>query len=89
MEIREIAAAATGDKNFLPQPLGMFEDGYPPPTLARFDGTHQPGGAAAENQSVVFMDQFVDQEVPDRKAERLLKPLRSGADSLRPRYFPV
>ena len=57
VDVGEIAAAAAGDKNFLPQPLGAFEDGHPPPPLARFDGAHQSGSAAAENQSVIFMDQ--------------------------------
>ena len=54
MDVGEIAAPATGDENFLPQPLGTFEDGHSPSALARFDGTHQSGSAAAQNQSVVL-----------------------------------
>ena len=59
VKVGEIAAPAAGDKNFLSQPLGAFEDGHPPSPLAGFDGTHQSGSAAAENQSVIFMDQEI------------------------------
>ena len=49
VKVREIAAPAAGDKNFLSQPLGAFEDSHPPSPLPGFDGTHQPGSTAAEN----------------------------------------
>jgi hypothetical protein len=55
VDIGEITASPAGDQDFLPQPLGMFEHGYPPPPPAGFDSTHQSGSAAAENQSVVFV----------------------------------
>jgi hypothetical protein len=57
VEVGEIAASTPGDKNFFAQPLGTFEYRYSPTPLACFDGTHQSSSAAAENQSVVFMDQ--------------------------------
>jgi len=36
----------------------MFEDGHAPSPPAGFDSAHQSGCAAAENQSVKFVDQM-------------------------------
>ena len=52
VEVGEIAAAAAGDENFLAQPVGVFEDRDAASALARFDGAHQAGCAATENQCV-------------------------------------
>ena len=49
MKIREIAAAAAGDKDFFAGTRGAFKDGNAPPALPCFDGAHQAGGTSAEN----------------------------------------
>ena len=51
-EISEVAAATAGDEDLLAESVGSFEDSYTPVALASFDGAHQTGGAAAEDQSV-------------------------------------
>ncbi len=55
VKVGEIAAAAAGDENLLAQAVGVFEDGDTASALAGFDGAHQAGRAAAENQCVEDM----------------------------------
>ena len=54
VQVGEIAAAAAGDQDFLADAVRAFEHQNAPPALARFHGTHQPGGAGSENDDVVF-----------------------------------
>jgi len=55
VDVGEIATAAAGNQNLFTQSLGVFENGNPPATLARFDGAHQSRSAAAKNQRVISM----------------------------------
>jgi hypothetical protein len=50
--IREIAAAAAGDEDFLAAALGTFEDGDATAAFAGFDSAHQAGGASADHDCV-------------------------------------
>ncbi len=52
MKVGEVAASAAGDQNFLAEPVGVFEHGDAAATLAGFDGAHQAGCAAAENDCI-------------------------------------
>ena len=53
-QVREIAPASTGDENFLPETLGVFEhDDFAAPP-AGFDGAHQPRRTAADDHDVAF-----------------------------------
>jgi len=50
--IREIAATAAGDKDFLAAALGSLEDGDATPAFTGFDSAHQAGGATADHDGV-------------------------------------
>jgi hypothetical protein len=52
MQVREVAAATTGDQNFLSNAPGALQNGNAPPAIARFDRTHEAGCAAPENYDV-------------------------------------
>ena len=52
VEIREIAAAATGDPDFLADGFVMFEDGNAAAALTRLNGAHQAGGASADDDNI-------------------------------------
>ena len=52
VQIGEVAASATGNKDFLSRPIGVIEQQHAPSPPARGDGAHQPGGAGAENDDV-------------------------------------
>ena len=52
MQVGEIAAPAAGDEDLLADAIGMLQHGDPAATFAGFDGTHQAGRAAAENDHV-------------------------------------
>ena len=52
VQIGEIAAPAAGDEDLLANAIGVLQHGDPAATLAGFDGTHQSGCAAAENNYV-------------------------------------
>lgn len=58
MNIREVAAPAAGNKNFLADTVGTFEDSDAPPSFAGFDGAHEAGGARAEDHDVTFVFGF-------------------------------
>jgi len=47
VEIGEIAAASTGDENFLADAVGMFEDSDAATALGSFDGGEEAGGTGA------------------------------------------
>jgi hypothetical protein len=49
MNVREIAAAAAGDENFLPNAVGVFDDGHAAAAFARLDGAKEACGACAKN----------------------------------------
>ena len=53
VEVGEVAAAATGNENFLADPLAMFDDKNAPAALAGLDGAHQARGSAADHRYVV------------------------------------
>ena len=52
MQIGEIATPAAGDEDLLADAIGVLQHGDPSPTFTGFDGTHQAGGPAAENDYV-------------------------------------
>ena|SRR5438067_1901349 len=56
MNIGEVAAASSGDENFLSEPIGMIQHGDATSALAGFDGTHKPCRATAENECVEMMN---------------------------------
>jgi len=47
VKIGEIAAASAGDKNFLADAVGMFEDSDAAAAVRGFDGGEEAGGASA------------------------------------------
>ena len=55
MDIREIAAAAAGDEDFLADAIGAFEDGDAASALAGFGRAEESCGAGAEDESVKFV----------------------------------
>ena len=52
VEVGEVAASAAGDEDFLAEAVGVFEDGDAASALAGFDGAHEAGGSATEDQCV-------------------------------------
>ena len=54
MNVSEIAATATGNQDLFPDLLRALEHGHAPPTLARFDGAHEPRRARSQNHRVEF-----------------------------------
>ncbi len=65
VDVREVAAAAAGDENFLADAIGTLEDSDAASALAGFDGAEESRGACAENESVKFVR---------REAKRLTQP---------------
>jgi len=57
VKVGEIAASAAGDQDFLSEAIGVFEDGDAAAALAGFDGAHQSGRAASENECIEGVDQ--------------------------------
>jgi hypothetical protein len=55
MKIREIAAAAAGDKDFFACTRGTLEDGHAPTALPCFNGAHQACGTSAENYGIIIV----------------------------------
>lgn len=56
MQVGEVAAPASGDQDFLAQPVRVFQNGNAPAAPARLYGAHQAGRASTENQRVKRMD---------------------------------
>jgi hypothetical protein len=56
VQVSEVATSAAGDQNFLAEAIRVFENGDAASALAGFDGAHQAGCAATENESVEGMD---------------------------------
>jgi hypothetical protein len=52
VEIRKIATATTGDEDLLADFFGAFEEHNAAAALSGFDGAHESGSAAAENNHV-------------------------------------
>ena len=52
MQIGEIATPAAGDEDLFADAIGVLQHGDPAATFAGFDGAHQAGGPAAENDYV-------------------------------------
>jgi hypothetical protein len=52
MQIGEIATPAAGDEDLFADAIGVLQHGDPAATFAGFDGAHQSGGPAAENDYV-------------------------------------
>ena len=52
VEIREVAATAAGDENFLADFFGSFEEHDAAAAFTSFDGTEETGGAGAEDDYV-------------------------------------
>ena len=66
VEVGEIAPATAGDENFFAQTVGVFDDGDAASALAGFDGAHQAGCAASENQCVEMMGHVGVNSLPQR-----------------------
>ena len=58
MKISEVAAAAAGNENLFADAFRMLKDGHAAPTLASFDGAHQPRGTAPEYQNIKLATQM-------------------------------
>ena len=58
-QIGEIAPAAAGDEYLFAGALGMLENGDPASALPCFNGTHQAGGASAEDNCIKFLDHLL------------------------------
>jgi hypothetical protein len=58
VHVGEVAAAASGDANFLSHRSVAFENDSGPSALACFDGAHQPGGSGADNNHVGIRHSF-------------------------------
>jgi hypothetical protein len=52
VNIREVAAAAAGDENFLADFFGAFEEHDAAAAFSGFDGAEEAGGAGAQDQDV-------------------------------------
>jgi hypothetical protein len=52
MDVGEIAAASTGDENFLADAIGTLQNGDTPPAFPGFNGAKQASRPGAKNQSV-------------------------------------
>jgi hypothetical protein len=52
MEIGKVAAPAAGNQNLFAEALGPLQHGHAPSALAGFNGAHQAGRAAAENDYI-------------------------------------
>jgi hypothetical protein len=58
VDVREIAAAAAGDEDFLANTIGPLEDGDAAAAFAGFSGAEEPSGTSAENQCVKLVRQM-------------------------------
>jgi predicted HD phosphohydrolase len=74
VEVGEVAASATGDQNFLAQPVGVLEHRDAASTLAGFDGAHQAGCATAENHCIEGVGHFQSWIVINSSFPQALKP---------------
>ena len=54
-DVREIATAAAGDKDFFADAVGAFEDGNAAAALAGFGGAEESSGSGAEDECVKFV----------------------------------
>ena len=52
MQVGEVAASAAGDQDLFADALSALQHGHAASALAGFNGTHQPGGAGAENDYI-------------------------------------
>ena len=52
MDVGEVASSTARDQYLFPDALGTLDERNPPSVLTGFDGTHQPGSTAAENDSI-------------------------------------
>jgi hypothetical protein len=58
VHVREIAAAAAGDEDFLANAIGTLEDGHAAAAFAGFGGAEESCGTSAENQCVKLVRQM-------------------------------
>ena len=56
MNVCKIAAPATGNQDFFPDPVGVFHDSHAASMAPSFDGTHHAGGARPENNCIKLLD---------------------------------
>jgi hypothetical protein len=52
MQVGKVAAPAAGDQNLFADALGPLQHGHAASALAGFNGAHQAGRAAAENDYI-------------------------------------
>ena len=55
MDVREVAAAAAGDEDFLADTIGTLEDDDAATSFAGLDRAEEARGASAEDESVKFV----------------------------------
>ena len=56
MQVGKVAAPSTGDEDFFARPFCPFQNGNVPSPSAGFNGAHQSGRAAANNECIEAMD---------------------------------
>jgi hypothetical protein len=80
VKVREIAASAAGDQDFLAEAIGTFQHGDAAAALAGLDGAHQTRRAAAEDEGIEGVDHLAKvpeaQAFPTLHANRLRTGLR-------------
>ena len=52
VEVGKVAPSSTGNEYFLSDAVGALQHRYSLAALTGFDGTHEPGGARAENNHI-------------------------------------
>jgi len=58
MNVGEIAATSSGDKDFLAEAVGALQDGDAAAALPGFNGAEKTSGAGAENDGVEFARRY-------------------------------
>ena len=52
MDVGKVTSSSTRNEYFLSDAVGALQHRYSLAALAGFDGTHEPGGARAENNHI-------------------------------------
>jgi hypothetical protein len=73
VDVREIAAAAAGDEDFLANTIGTLEDGDAAAAFAGFGGAQESCGTSAENQGVKLVGQM-SSPLDDNRGRKLSLP---------------
>jgi hypothetical protein len=54
VNVCEVAAAATRNGDFFPEPVLVLEERHAPATFAGFDGAHQSSRTGADNDHIIW-----------------------------------